>query len=319
MRDAELTFPFDLVWLPTCQRLPVGGSAPILPMPEEDYPVCADWHLVHLSPLVGTVATLEEVGAYYRVHGANNYEPGSAVLDLDHVRAKVEFARQTSADLLALAAELGIPHPSRILSVADLGPRLISLRLDPAHHPIATDTRRGLLRDTLGAVKRRDNASAALKLAFLGLVRDDGGCAPPPRRAARGLVLLPRAAQCGEWCAGQVAAALIWFGGGARDGKGRGHLGGGPGRLWPPPRWPRLRGRARVRAGAAEFVREMPGTSPGGEGEVAKVTTPPHLQMRGRPLVRYSGPKVDRAPGPVEEPSRDPHVRGGRFARPRPS
>ena len=23
-------------------------------------------------------------------------------------------------------------------------------------------------------------------------------------------------------------------------GKGRGHLGGGPGRLWPPPRWPRL-------------------------------------------------------------------------------
>ncbi len=164
----ELAYPFDLAWLPTSAnafRRPL--LEPILPIPEEAYRVSADWHLVHLSTLLGTVATVDEVSASYRVHGANNYEPRSAVLDLDHVRAKVEFAYQTSADLLALAAVLGIPHPSRILSVADLGPRLISLRLDPAHHPIATDTRGGLLRAALGAVRRRDNASPALKAAFL--------------------------------------------------------------------------------------------------------------------------------------------------------
>ena len=93
---------------------------PILPIPEEAYRVSADWHLVHLSTLLGTVATVEEISSAYRVHGANNYEPGSAVLDLDHVRAKVEFARQTSADLLALAAELGIEGPEIGAKLAEL-------------------------------------------------------------------------------------------------------------------------------------------------------------------------------------------------------
>ena len=40
-----------------------------------------------------------------------------------------------------------------------------------------------------------------------------------------------------------------------RDAEGRGHLGGGPGRLWPPPRWPRFGGTAggvRARGGARD-------------------------------------------------------------------
>jgi hypothetical protein len=166
---AELAYPFDLAWLPTSanafrRRL----LAPILPIPEDAYRLSADWHLVHLSTLLGPVATVEEVSCAYRVHGANSYEPSAMELDLDHVRATVEFGRQTSHDLMALAERLGIPHPSRILSVADLGQRLISLRLDAARHPIPTDTRRGLLSDALGALRRRDNAAWTLRGAFLG-------------------------------------------------------------------------------------------------------------------------------------------------------
>ena len=58
--------------------------------PSEAYRVSADWHLVHLSTLLGPVATVEEASAAYRVHGANNYEPSDAELDLGHVRATVD-------------------------------------------------------------------------------------------------------------------------------------------------------------------------------------------------------------------------------------
>src|SRR3954447_14792948 len=70
-----------------------------------------------------------------------------------------------------------------------------------------------------------------------------------------------------------------------RDGKGRGHFGGDPGRLWPPPKWPghgetaegsgERRGSSEVRV---EFVREKRGTSPWREEDVTDVGLP----CRGR-------------------------------------
>jgi hypothetical protein len=168
LRRAELRYPFDLAWLP-------GGAyayrwsalRQIWPLPEGDV-VGADWYLIHLTALLGEVVTVEEVCCSYRVHGGNNYEQlqGSEV-DLERVRSTIRYAAATSAALLALAARLGLPHPARILSVADLGQRLISLRLDPAGHPLPGDSRLGLLGDAVGAVRRRDNVSPALRLAFL--------------------------------------------------------------------------------------------------------------------------------------------------------
>lgn len=168
LRAAELAYPFDLAWLPTsAYAFRRASLAPILPIPEDAYRIGADWHLVHLSTLLGTVATIEEPSCSYRVHGANNYEPNAARIDLDQIRASIGYGQRTSADLLRLAAELGLPHPRRILSVADLSRRMISLRLDPSGHPVAADTRRSLLRDSFGALRRRGNASVTTRLAFL--------------------------------------------------------------------------------------------------------------------------------------------------------
>src|SRR3954452_10214570 len=71
---------------------------------------------------------------------------------------------------------------------------------------------------------------------------------------------------------------------GAR-GKGRGHFGGDPGRLWPPPKWPghgetgEGSGKRRVSCGVrVEFVREKKGTSLWREGE----GTDGGLPYRGR-------------------------------------
>ncbi len=168
LRRAELAYPFDLAWLPTsANAFRLESLRQILPLPESGFRIGADWPLIHLSTLVGEVATVELVSCSYRVHGANNYEPLIPELDLDHVRETIGYADATAAELLALADRLSLPRPTKILSISNLGQRMISLRLDPDQHPVSTDTARSLLRDSIGAVRRRDNASPLLRLAFV--------------------------------------------------------------------------------------------------------------------------------------------------------
>jgi hypothetical protein len=188
-RRAELAFPFDLPWLPG------GGTAfrtasvrRILPIPEASFPRHgADWYLVHLCALLGTAALLEEPGADYRVHGRNGYERDREELDLGHVRDSVRFAAATTAELTRLADELGLPRPRRILSFADLSNRLISLRLDPARHPRAGDTRLGLQGDAGRALHRRFDIGRARKLAMFAWF---ALTAMAPRAAVRPLAAL---------------------------------------------------------------------------------------------------------------------------------
>jgi len=169
LRAAELAFPYDLAWLPG------GGTAfraealrRIFPIPERDYPrYGADWYVVHLSALLGPAGWRDEVCADYRVHGRNGYELQEARLDLPHIRNSIVYAKATSRELARLADELRLERPRRILSVADLGNRIISLRLDPARHPLPGDTRRGLVADGLRAVRRRFDVSWPMKLAFV--------------------------------------------------------------------------------------------------------------------------------------------------------
>ncbi len=189
LRQAELAFPFDLAWLPTsANAFRAEALREILPIPEAAFPVCgADWYVIHLMTLLGTVESLEEACGCYRVHGANNYEQETASLDLAHVRQTIGFARTTSGALLDLARELELPRPERILSLADLGNRIVSLRLAPELHPIATDRRAGLLADAVRAVRRRSNVSAPMRLVFVAWF---AALAVAPRPLARRLALL---------------------------------------------------------------------------------------------------------------------------------
>lgn len=188
-RRAELAFPFDLAWLPTsANAFRVDALRTILPIPETVFPVCgADWYVIHLMTLLGTVESLEEACGCYRVHGGNNYEPESPSLDLAHIRETIGFARATSEALLDLAGELELERPDRILSLADLGNRLVSLRLAPELHPIRSDRRSSLLADSARAARRRFNVSAAMKLVFVAWF---AALAVAPRPLARRLALL---------------------------------------------------------------------------------------------------------------------------------
>jgi GT2 family glycosyltransferase len=168
MRRAELAFPFDITWMAmSANAFRRRALERIFPIPEEDYPVSgADWYLVHLTALLGPVVSLEEVLASYRVHGRNNYEPQAAELSVAHLRKAIERTRATAKALLSLAIELEAPHPERILSLADLANRLISVRLEPELHPIPGDRPAGLALDAVRAAQRRTNASAAMKALF---------------------------------------------------------------------------------------------------------------------------------------------------------
>lgn len=186
LRLAEVTFPFDLAWLPTSgNAFRADALRRILPIPEHDYPRCgADWHLIHLATLLGRVSSLEEIGASYRVHGANNYELQEERLDLDHVRETIGYARTTARALERLAGELGQERPDRILSVSDLANRLLSRKLEPGLHPIPEDSTWGLVADGVRAAGRRFDVSWPMKLIFVAWF---AATAASPRALARRL------------------------------------------------------------------------------------------------------------------------------------
>ncbi len=188
LRTAELAFPYDLVWLATSgNAFRSTALRRVMPIPEREYRICADWYLVHTTTLLGVVRSLEEVCASYRLHGGNSYEPQAVSLDLAHLRTNVVLAQATSAELLALAAELGLERPEQILSIADLANRLISLRLEPEQHPIASDRRLGLLGAATRAARRRTDASLAMKGMFVAWF---AAMAIAPRRLAHRLAIL---------------------------------------------------------------------------------------------------------------------------------
>jgi glycosyltransferase involved in cell wall biosynthesis len=168
VRREELSQPFDLPWVPTsANSFRLEAMRRLMPIPEREYRMCAERYLVHLIALLGPVVSLDEVGAYYRVHGDNAYESLNPQLNLDRLRLTIRVEQSTAAGLLRVAGEIDLDHPAEILSVADLANRMISLRLAPGEHPVAADSRGSLLVAAWKATARRTNASPTMKAMFV--------------------------------------------------------------------------------------------------------------------------------------------------------
>jgi hypothetical protein len=150
----------------------------VLPVPEEDFRMCADGYLVTVAPFHGPVMSLDEPLGAYRQHGSNAWaavaEAGvdplarhlrkSLAHDATKYRALAEKAREM---------ELAVPSASS-LGLRDhqhLSARLASLCIDRGLHPHARDSRKPLaLRGAFASLEARRPLRRRLMLAAWFLV-----------------------------------------------------------------------------------------------------------------------------------------------------
>jgi hypothetical protein len=183
VRQQGLAFPFDLGMAPGSGHAYNRSELErIMPIPEVGYGRWgADYYALHLTNLLGPVVAVDEVCASYRVHGNNAFEPSEPIIDLDRIHREIAYQQTTAAALLKLADELGMTHPAEILSLSNIGLRIISKKLSSGDHPVPGDRFGHLLTDAVGAARRRTNASASVRLTLLAAL---AAIAILPRRPA---------------------------------------------------------------------------------------------------------------------------------------
>jgi hypothetical protein len=167
-----LRFPGDTAWLPTSgNAFPAAILRQLLPMPEAPLRINADSYLCQLSLLFGPVISLEQIGSFYRLHGANHHELTAPALDLNLVRRNIVAWREVHGRIPTIAAALDLPDRPRsaadVHSVTDTAHRLISLKLDAARHPTPDDRLLGLIGLGIRAAGRRFDVPPAMKLLFV--------------------------------------------------------------------------------------------------------------------------------------------------------
>jgi hypothetical protein len=176
LRSQVLAFPDDIHWQPTSgNAFNSGVLRKIFPVPEDIFRVCADYYLSNLPPLFGPVVAIEDVGGFYRVHGANYHH--TSTLDLEQTRQIITRTCHTHAHIKTTADSLGLTgFPDQVIdvpAVTFMAHRMVSLRLDPQCHPIRQDKLLSLfargVRASLGRFDLSWSARALFSFWFLAI------------------------------------------------------------------------------------------------------------------------------------------------------
>jgi glycosyltransferase involved in cell wall biosynthesis len=145
----------DLFWQATSgNAFAASVLRKVLPMPEEEYHICADDYIQKLPLLYGEVISFDEVGGYYRVHGSN-----ATGRNFQRTRTIIACAITTDRCIQRHSELLDLDRKPQDLirqpNVRFLALRLSSLKLDPSQHPVEKD---GIVRlgwEGVGASLRR--------------------------------------------------------------------------------------------------------------------------------------------------------------------
>jgi hypothetical protein len=164
-----LRCPDDIAWQPTSGNAFARRALDaIMPMPEEEYRICADYYLSNLTPLHGPVGALDAPGGGYRVHGGNRHFAPTQTLA--GIRDNVQRTNVTHGWLIEHCRRTGRrgpgTDPQSVRSVTAAANRIISLRLDRAHHPLGDDTRTGLLALGIRSAAARRDVGVARRVSF---------------------------------------------------------------------------------------------------------------------------------------------------------
>jgi glycosyltransferase involved in cell wall biosynthesis len=167
LRTAELRFPFDLARPATSgNAFSTAALRSIRPIQDCGYRLGADWYVVHLTALYGPVAAIDSALGSYRVHGGNRHESSAETVDLDQVRATIGYTARTRVYLADAADRLDLRMRPDDASMAEVADRAISLKLDPAAHPIAGDSLGSLVRLGFRSARRRFDVAVPMRAAF---------------------------------------------------------------------------------------------------------------------------------------------------------
>lgn len=182
LRQQVLTSPDDLTWMATSgNAFAAQVLRQIFPIPEKPFWILADFYLSQVTPLFGPLEFLDQVGALYRVHGANHYIQASPSLNLEYIRQTITHWRDAHDSIKQFADVLeleGRPATADdILSVAYVANRMTSLKLEPQRHPLQSDSVGRLWRLGLVAALRRRDVFWPMK-CFFGLWFTAMACAP---------------------------------------------------------------------------------------------------------------------------------------------
>lgn len=113
--------------------------ANIVPIPDDKYRISADGYIATSIVFYGQVLAIEESLGQYRVHGSNNW---GTSMSGKRFRSFIEHDLRKQDLIVEKASEAGYSVPSDLLfrTNTHLWARLASLRLDPKHHPIESDS-----------------------------------------------------------------------------------------------------------------------------------------------------------------------------------
>ena len=136
----------------------------LMPMDEALWPAGSEKSLVFLTPFFGDVVSIRAPLGRYRIHAAN--DSGFKGRHLEKLRRRLTAVYFIPETICSVAASKGIALDPRVLGSTsrELKLRMASIRLDPKTHPIAGDTRLGLLAKGIRASLREPDLSLKIRV-----------------------------------------------------------------------------------------------------------------------------------------------------------
>jgi GT2 family glycosyltransferase len=157
-------------WAPTSgTAFAASALNRVSPIPEDVFRISADDYLTRAAALCGPIRSLDRVGAYYRMHGENNYLTDTETAA--RLRRAIQRTSLTHHHLKRLADSLsvaGFPADSRdMVHMTFFAQRLASMRLDLGKHPIPDDHLFSVAGSGIRAALSRADITVTVKLLHL--------------------------------------------------------------------------------------------------------------------------------------------------------